>query len=210
MSTLTALKARIADDIARSDLTSQIANAISDSITYYKNKRFYFNETRSATFATVDGQSSYSSSDDADIPLFNELDEVFLETSTSKFRLRRRDPKEVEFLLDPTASEGQPTEYSYFARNFRLYPTPDAVYTIRPMGFIEVAAPATDDEADNVWMVNCFELLRCHAKVLLYIHVIKSTEQAALFSEAERAALAVLRQAGGQRMGIGRIESTDF
>ena len=74
MTTLATLKSRIADDISRSDLTTQIANSITDAITYYQNRRFFFNETRSETFDTVAAQSLYRSSDDAAIPTFARLD----------------------------------------------------------------------------------------------------------------------------------------
>ena len=76
------------------------ATAITAAITFYKTTRFWFNETRASTFLTVDGQSTYTSSDDADIPLWFSLDEVFLtDSSAERFRLRRADPTDMEIWL---------------------------------------------------------------------------------------------------------------
>ena len=98
MSTLTALKATIADDLARSDMGSQIAAAITAAITHYKTTRFYFNETRGSTFTTVASQSRYTSADDADIPLWFDLDDVFVNDGTREICLSRYDPVEMEYL----------------------------------------------------------------------------------------------------------------
>ena len=211
MTTKTVLKARIADDIARSDLTTQIGEAIDDAITHYKSRRFYFTETRSATFATVAAQSTYSSSDDADVPLFIKLDGVSLVDSSSlAHRLERYDPERIEFLLDSSAPSGRPYAYAYFDQSFRLYPIPDAVYTVRPFGHIERAGPATDGEASNVWMVNAFELIRCRAKAYLYTHVIRQMDKAALMQEAEGQALSALTTKTTKQTALGRIEASDF
>jgi hypothetical protein len=179
VTTLSLLKTRIADDINRTDLTSQIADAITDAITHYKEQRFFFTETRSSTFATVatpTPQSTYISSDDADIPLFVEIDDVFLNDGTNERRLTWASPAEMQWLLDSSAASGRPYKYSYFEQSFRLYPIPDAVYTVRPIGVIEKAAPATDGEADNVWMTKAFELIRCRAKWYLCGHTIQDFE----------------------------------
>src|SRR3990167_6653141 len=122
MTTLTVLKARIADDIARSDLTSQIGEAITSAIEHYDEQRFYFTESRGSTFATVADQSRYSSSDDADIPLFIEVDAVFLiDSSSIAHELRYRTPVDMEGLLDSSAASGRSHSYTYFANGFQLY-----------------------------------------------------------------------------------------
>jgi hypothetical protein len=212
MTTLTALKAEIADDLARSDLTTQIASAITAAITYYKTTRFWFNETRASTFLTVDGQSTYTSSDDADIPLWFSLDDVFLVDSSSEVhRLERVDPAEIEmWLTGATPSEGQPHSYAYFEKSFRLYPTPGAVYTIKPMGAIEKAAPATDGEASNVWMTDAYSLIRARAKSQLYRHVIRQLDKAQDMKQEEQEELVRLRATGSKRVRSGRILATQF
>src|SRR6188768_957361 len=113
--TLGGLKAQIADDLARSDLTQQIEDAIYNAIMQRKVKRFYFNETRTATFVTVAAQSEYASSDDADIPLFLELDEVFVtDSSGSVVPIEPEDPARLTWLLGNGAASGRPYCYAYF------------------------------------------------------------------------------------------------
>jgi len=211
MTTLADLKSRIADDLARTDLTSQIADEITSAINFYKNKRFYFNETRSSTFATTSGQARYTSSDDADIPLFFDLDDVFLEdTDSQTHRLSAYGIAEMERLQDNSASTGQPYAYLYHEQTFTLYPVPDAAYTVRPIGAIEKAAPASDGEANNVWMTEAFELLRCRAKRYLAAHVLRDIEMAQVMGAAENEALMELQRRNMSRMRTGTIHGTQF
>ena len=72
------MKTRIADEIARDDLTTQIGYAINDAISAYNNERFYFNETRDLTFYTVASQELYTSSDLADMPNILKIDWIKL------------------------------------------------------------------------------------------------------------------------------------
>ena len=211
MSTLTALKARIADDLDRSDVASQIGEAITDAIRHYATDRFYFNETRSSTFATVAAQSRYTVSDDADIPLFFDLDRVFIDDGTGEAELELYDPVQMEYLLGQTSpASGVPYAYAYFDSGFWLYPVPAAAYTVRPMGAIEKAAPATDGEASNVWMTEAFELIRCRAKLYLAVHVINDNELAQLMTLAEVAALEKLRRKTSKRISTGQIQPTSW
>ena len=221
MTTLTLLKSRIADDLNRSDITSQIANAITDSIEHYKNTRFSFSETRDSTFVTVAGQGRYSVSDDADIPLWFDLDAVYVNDGTREYEIPRDDHRRLETSLsDASPSTGVPSCYAYFDRGFWLYPVPDAVYTIRPVGAIEKAAPATDGEANNVWMMEAFELIRCHAKADLAVHVLDDAGllirmRGALPDQeppggAEGVAYRKLKRKASNRIATGRIVPTSW
>src|SRR3990167_11246866 len=177
MTTLAVIKAQLADDCNRTDISSQIATAIESAIDHYRTTRMFFNETRGSTFATVDGQSRYTSSDDADIPLWFQLDEVFVNDGTRERELQLYSPAQMEYLLgETTPAENVPYAYAYYDRSFWLYPVPGAVYTVRPIGAIEKAAPATDGEASNVWMTEAYELLRCSAKARLAGHILKDPD----------------------------------
>lgn len=209
--TLGGLKAVIADDLARPDLALQIENAIETSINFWKGKRFFFNETRTATFDTVADQSFYSSVDDADIPLFLELDDVFLTDSDgNRVELTLDDPARLHWLLGTGAGSGQPYSYGYYNSGFILYPIPDAVYTITPMGHIEIAAPASDSETGNAWMVNAFELIRAHAKSYLYSHTIRDPEGKAEAIDAAQSAKMKLYGDTNRRVVTGSIQRTSF
>lgn len=211
MSTLGALRTEITDDIARIDLSAQISSAITAAVVHYQEKRFYFNETETATFVTVAAQSSYSSSDDADIPNFIELDDISLSDGSNAFDLRPASPAEMKRLL-ALSSSGRPYRYSYFQSKFHLYPVPDAVYTLTPIGHIIIAAPASDAEADNPWMTEAYELIRCRAKAYLCAHVTMDLEMASTMITAEADAYAMLRRktAKKQLATTDAVESTDF
>lgn len=209
--TLAGLKAEIADDTLRSDLSTQIANAISSAIRFYQKRRFYFNETRTTTFATVASQATYSSSDDTDIPKFMVVDAVFItDSSGNRYELDYYDPADIHWLQGNGASTGRPFGYSYYDQSFTFYPIPDDVYTITPMGQISKDEPASDGEANNVWMTEAYELIRCRAKGLLFTHVMKDPAQAQTMSLAEQVALADLVSRTNAKLATGFIARTSF
>jgi hypothetical protein len=212
MTTLAVLKAQIADDIARPDLTSQISAAIVQAIDFYKEERLFFTDTRDETFATVADQSTYDVDDDAAIPLFIKVDAMFIEDSDgiSYGPLDRLDQKVMERLLDSSAATGRPESWSYFNQQFFFHPIPDDAYTVRPIGQIEVVAPDTDIVTGNLWMTRGFELIRCAVKANLYVHTIKEDGPAAVFAISAERQLGMLRRDTSKRTSTGRIVPTSF
>jgi hypothetical protein len=212
MTTLATLKSTIADDLARDDLTTQIAAAITQAIDFYKEERLFWTDTRDETFDTVAAQSAYDVDDDAAIPLFIKIDAMFLDDSAGLRYgpLTRLDPEVMERLQDSSVASGRPDSWSYFNETFYFYPVPDDVYTIRPMGQIEVAAPANDGESGNLWMTRGFELIRCGAKANLYVHTIKEDGEAVKYSMSAERELAKLRRDTSKRTATGRIVATQF
>lgn len=59
MATYGDMQARIADELARTDLAAEIQNEIQTAISYYENERFWFNEGQ-WTFNTVNAQELYA------------------------------------------------------------------------------------------------------------------------------------------------------
>ena len=211
MTTQTALKAEIAVDLRRSDLTTNIATAISAAIRHWQTERFYFNESRLSTFATVSTQSIYTTSDDTDIPKWIEIDYVKLVDSDGQvYTLCRLSPEEMESLLYTGAASGRPDSYSYFEESFRLHPIPDAVYTIRPVGLIRKAEPASDGEASNVWMTEAYDLIRLEAEERIYKNVLVDLERAAVVEGSKRDALSQLYAASSKKTATGQITPTQF
>ena len=162
MSTLSTLKAEIADDLSRSDLTTAIAAEITRSIKHFQKENLFFKENEAAQFVTVIGQVYYATSDDADIGNMVTFDAVKCRVSNSDYNLVRLDIDTFETLNDGQVSNGQPTNWIYYNRKIGIYPPPDAVYTISMSGSVKAAAPAADGTTGNVWMVEGFELLRAH------------------------------------------------
>lgn len=210
MTTLALLKSRITDDLARNDLAAQIGQAITDAITHYQTERFFFSVTRLSTFTTLAAQSLYTVADDVDIPLFIEIDDVFVNDGSNERWMSWASASDMQDMLGSGSSSGVPRYYSYFEQSFRLYPVPGAGYVIRPIGLIEKAAPAADGDVGNVWMTKAFELIRCRAKAYLFAHVIGDLEMAQVMVAAEDAALRKLRRETSKKDYGGMIEATAF
>lgn len=170
--TLGRMKYRIANEIERGDLTTEIANAISTAIDLYQNDRFLFNESRDITFDTVAQQYIYTATD---VPLIGRLikiDYIFAYIGGMPYRLSSFSPEEMEWgHLATSDPVGQPVKYNYYAQCVQIYPRPDQVYSIRIGGVLSMSAPANDSEANNVWMTAAEPLIRSRAKFELYTHV---------------------------------------
>lgn len=201
------MKARIANELARSDLTSEIAYAITDAIAAYRDERFFFNESRTITFSTVAGQEFYDSTDAAAIATIRRFDYIGVYIGDQFNRLEYCTPDEMEWLSTGLTSSGAPFDYTYYQRKIRLYPTPDAVYTVRVGASVTFAAPANDSEINNPWMVEAERLIRSRAKNELALHVLKDTDLAQTMAIAVQEALdqlkgetAMLTKAEGSRI----------
>ena len=210
MTTRSVLRARIEDDLARGDIPNQIYAAIDDAIAHYQSTRFYFTETRTASFATVIGQSYYSSADDADIPDMYEVDAAQITVSGNVYDLDRDDAVALEELIGSSgAAQGDPLSWAWADQGFLLYPIPNAVRSIRLIGGIKKAAP-TDDTAGNVWMTDGFELIRCHAKLLLAVHVVNDVGLGERMGAAAAGAKARLERETSSKRATSRIMATAF
>ena len=210
MSTLAILKAEVADDLARSDLTSAIANSISKAIRFYQPRHFYFNETRDKTFTTVTGQIWYSGTDDADIPLFTDFDTLHITISNNRYRLKHYPIERFEILTDANATNGQPYAYTYYNRQIGLFVPPDGAYTVRMVGSYMVAEPASDSETDNAWMVEAYDLIRSRAVSDLARRKTRNYEVANEMKAMEGEELARIEKETASRVKTDLITPTQF
>jgi hypothetical protein len=212
MATLAIMKARVADELARTDLTSQIAYSISDAIAAYQGEAWWFNESRTTvSFSTVDGTEFYTSSDDADIANIRKILYAVLYVGNDVRKLEYRCPEDMEYLSVNGTQEGTPWSYGWYDNKLRLYPVPDAVYTVRIAAHVKVAAPASDAEASNPWMTDAERLIRSRAKLELALHVLRDEPLAATMSEAVREAWSDLKSTTNMLFaGDGRIRAMEF
>jgi hypothetical protein len=193
MTTLAIMKARIANELRRDDLTSDIADAITSAIDAYNHELLYFNEFRTTTFNTVAGQSIYTSSDEATLGRILKIKYAFLLVGTIPYKMCQRHIEEVENWNLWTGYSGEPDQYAWFGQQLHISPIPGDVYTVRLGAYLKMAAPA-DADIGNVWMTDAERLIRCRAKGELYTHVIKLPAKAEeMFAMAEEA-LAQLKE----------------
>jgi hypothetical protein len=212
--TQAAMKLRIKNEIGRSDIDGDIANAIADAIEAYQEERFYWNESRTITFTTVQDQEFYDSSDAASLATISKIDYVTVYTGNQPYQLLAMAPQDIEHASTNGTSTGQPSWYCYYGEQLRLYPVPSDAWTVRVGAQITVAAPASDAEANNPWMTKAERLIRNRAKAELYTHVddIADDGKAAKHLAMAEEALGQLRERTAilTQIGEGRIRSMCF
>jgi hypothetical protein len=212
MTTLAVMKARIADELARSDLTTMIAYAIDDAIAAYQSRRFFFNELREVLFTTADGQEWYDFSDSEYIPDLMAIDSIRVAIDSNFWELCRKTPDELES-TEVSPAEGQPTSYTYYNQQIRLYPIPNDTWDVTVSAHIKLAAPVSDDETYNAWMTDAERLIRARAKLNLTRNVNASgidpgfsPQAVIIFGSEETDAFNELKSRTAKQLGTGKIK----
>ena len=206
MATLGDMKASIASEIFRDDLTDAIAAEITRAIRFYQRTRFWFNETRLLIFDTVAGQEFYDATTEPRIPNLIQIDYVQVAQSGRPYSLEMVSAEGLDQWSGlPTA--GVPYCYSYFEGQLRFYPVPNEAYPVRVAAVVQVDAPANDTVDGNPWMNPAEELIRSRTKRNLYLHYMGDQQMAAVMKAAEDEALASLRAEASMRQGIFTLAS---
>ena len=192
MSTFLQMKNRIADDIKRSDLATQIGVAINRAIEHYEKDRFFFNETN-GTFSTVAGQESYGTSDSVPSTIA-EVDTVTLtQTSTNIYPLTKTSFDSIRALnAGGTTARGVPLEYAYYQEKFWFYPIPDAAYTVT-VYFKKTYTQLSADGDTNDWTEEAEDLIEARARWWIYRRIIRSPDNIADADMAKAEELEALR-----------------
>lgn len=212
MTTLAVMKARIASELRRSNITTQIAAAISTAIGAYEHMRFYTNESRENTFPTVIDQEFYTSADAAFIAFLTKIDYVFLLINDQPFQLKPEQPDFLEDASTNSTTTGSPECYGWYDEKIRIWPVPAGVWTVRVGGVLSIAEPASDGETGNFWMTKAERLIRSRAKQELALHVLEDDQKALRFGAAAEEALEQLQERTTliTKTGGGRIKPMSF
>ena len=210
MTTLADIQASIASDLTRNDLTSQIANAVSDAIKHYERQRFWWNVTRLQTFATVNGQQVYTATDNSIIPNIIRVDALFIfqAGTTTTYPLDRYEPPDFE-IIAALAGGGRPTSFTYIDEQILLWPVPSAVYTMRLHCHYKLPALVNPTDT-NSWVTDAEALIRAHAKLLLATEVLDDTELMQRMQAEIPAIMDGLKYETSARRASGRIEGTHW
>jgi len=170
MSDYGTMKSRIQNELNRGNLTDEIANAIISALRFYRRQRFRWNTARTTTTLT-DGVEYYGLPPD-----FLEGDTMVLSTSNGELDwLYERSHFWIDQQKDWSNYTSRPYVYSVQADELRLYPTPDAAYTLTLTYTYELDEP-TDDTDTSAWFTDGEELIRTHAKVDLLENVVRGQE----------------------------------
>ena len=208
MATLLDLQTDIASDLTRNDLTDQIARAVRRAVKHYERKRFQFNVTRLKTFSTVAGQSIYTAADLAEIPNIIRVENLFLYDGAIS-ELDRYEPDEFEWLAGGSTGPGRPCAFTYVDQAIQLWPTPNRVWTLRPHMHFKFPPMVLPNDS-TPWCNDGEELIRTHAKLLLYTEVLEDAEGAARMQSMIQALKDGLDYETSARTATGRIRGTDF
>lgn len=194
MSTYSALQNRIADDINRSDLTSQIQQNILLAIQHYKNERFWFNEDNATALATVGSAQVAAPSD------ILRIDKLYIVISGKNVELI---PKDLNTILEfrPTTN-GRPRAFCYYRNQFELDRQADQAYTLNLYYLKELTALSGNTDT-NGWTTDGEDLIVFHAEKKLYANVIKDAAKAAIAEQQEIDALTAMRTMARARTSTG-------
>lgn len=174
MTTLGQLIDLIADDINRSDLDTQILQAINDSIDILNTKKVWYTQTTAnVTLSAGDTIITTSENLPTDIKSIR-----FMKTTINSdtYPVTEKDITEVENLNGGTTT-GDPVHYAWWANSLYIYPEPESanVLTI----YYNKSYPAISDTAStNDHITYATNYLRDNAEALLYSRVLKNSHEA--------------------------------
>ena len=171
MSNLGTMKTRIANELARSDLTTEIGQAIQSAIEHHERRRFYFNETIASVTASI-GQEWYASADAAWIASAVDIDSLRVTINSRPYPVNKRTMAELEIVSGGSTISGDPTDWCYYQQQIRLYPVPSAARVLTG-AYIQRFATMTADGDSNAWMNDAEALIRTRAKIMLWEEVIR-------------------------------------
>lgn len=201
MSTFATLKTRVADELNRSDLTSQIATAVTRAIEYYARERFFFNEGRSTAATVADNQY-------VTFPAgLRVVDNVFATVGGNDYPLRRIEFDEMEDWHGATNTKGQPLDYALRDGQFRIYPTPNQAYTLTVTGIYDQAALTADTDTNDWCTALAQDLIVARAKYTISRDILMDQEGMTHARLAEVEALKELRGESEHLTADGKVSA---
>src|SRR5262245_5452710 len=215
MTNFLVMQQRIADEIVRDDLASQIQKAINSAIGTWEGIRFGFNERR-YLLQTVADQEYYATTEPT-ITLHDssaldtgehiiEIDVITCTVNNMQYPLTPRTQMWFEqFTAPASVYTGQPDSYGWYGDELRLYPIPDGVY---PIGISALGSlgpqPLSGDTDTNDWLTKAEALIRHQAKYLIYRDLVRDAEGKATAAEGIQEAQWQLERKAAGKTHTGR------
>ena len=177
------MRNRINRDLTRDEITAVASDEIKTAILYYERQRFWFLEKR-ATLNTVDSQEFYALPSD-----FQDDDSLVINVNNWTYPLIKRTYATIEAWFVRSATfTGYPTDWCIYNEQIRLYPIPNAAFTMT-LSYLKSTAVLTNNSDTNEWMVEGEELIRCRASRQICATKLKDLERAAVYQQLETDAL---------------------
>lgn len=193
MSTYGVMQERIARELRRNGLATEIREAIQEAILLEEIAPYFFNQAR-ATSQTAAGQPRYQVPND-----FQVMRSLKVRNGDNWQVIEPVTYEEIEWSDANGSDTAIPRIYAIWDQRFRLYPIPDAIYSLE-LAYTQSLSALTDDDSTNVWMTDGEPLIRYMAKAIILRNLIQGPE-----AEAAAATQEALAQRARDRL---RIEST--
>lgn len=219
MTTLLDVRDRIADQLSRSDLSTQIDREIQFAITRYNRRVTWLHEVRGATLATVAGQAWYTSISLAagaglqDVTGRTAVDVADVQKieylrGADYDELQQVDARTFEAFFDTTGNGGEPEYFTLYAGQIGLWPVPSEVETLTLSVVVKPVVPSAAGD-ESVWFDQAQELIENAAAAAICRKFLQDGERAQAFQVYETAAWEDLVRESNQKMATGRIKAHD-
>jgi hypothetical protein len=189
------LQERIARHLGRHDMAQQIQREIENSINFYGNKAFWFNEATMAEITTVQGRRYY--------PLPTNFASVLDVLSTLGNYTYRLEPRTEQYLDQVDWGNdfwsGYPTDYSFWNGQIRLFPPPQGGLPVQVKGTAIIKPLSPDNTDTSDWLVVVEDLIRVRTMRQLYGRHIRDPEQYTLYTGFEKSVLDKLHKMNIER-----------
>jgi hypothetical protein len=208
MSTFLQMQSRIADDLDRTDLNTQIKLAINRAIKHYAKEPFWFKET-SGSFSAVVNQEEYvygTGGVPSDVEMIDIMEVVYGGTKSPVVEIT---PFELE-AKQSQLSYGQPDEFAQYQNRFKLFPIPNQSGTTILLKYTKSYTDLSADADTNDWLTYAEDLIESRAKWWLNMRVIKDIPAANDDATCEVMALEALQVINNHKTGGGEVIPTSF
>ena len=212
MATKADLASKIADDLARSDLSTQITDAIEYSIKRYERERFWFNDQDNISVSLTSSISQLALSD-LPVKMF-QIDRIrVVLASNTLLDLYPRDRNWIAARQDINLSS-MPIEYCVYDEALQFDSISDQSYTLVLDGVVglgnTVASNSYSNASTAVWFNEARDMIRADAKRDLYTHVIKDFEFAKAMNETAQYEFNQLKGRTNRINTTGQVRPTRF
>ena len=219
MTTFLDVRDRVADQLARSDLSAQIDREIQLAITRYNRRVTWLHEVRAVTLTSVAAQAWYSSVDVStgagpqDVAGRTAVDVSDIQSVRYMRTADYDDLKQVRYsdferFFDTTGSAGRTSYFTLYAGQIGLWPVPAGVETFTMSVVCKPVVPSSAADT-SVWFDQAQELIENAAASAICRKFLSDGERAQAFKVFEDAAWDELLAESNQKAATGRIRSCD-
>lgn len=219
MTTFLDVRDRVADQLARSDLSAQIDREIQLAITRYNRRVTWLHEVRAVTLTSVAAQAWYSSVDVStgagpqDVAGRTAVDVSDIQSVRHIRTADYDDLKQVRYsyferFFDTTGSAGRTSYFTLYAGQIGLWPVPAGVETFTMSVVCKPVVPSSAADT-SVWFDQAQELIENAAASAICRKFLSDGERAQAFKVFEDAAWDELLAESNKKAATGRIRSCD-